>query len=230
MLNAPHLAEPESIAAPLRVLRVDASARREGAAGPSVTRGLADALLARLDEVTAGRRLEVTVRDVSVGLPVVDEAWVAANFTDAERRTPAQRAALAHSDALVAELQAADVVIIGAPVYNFGIPASLKAWIDLVARARLTFRYTEAGVEGLLRGKRACLVMASGGTPIGSDIDFASTYLRHVLGFLGITDVEVLGAERLMARGEDGVAQAHGRIAAVAEALGRAGAQVAAHV
>jgi len=230
MLNAQHRVEPASGDAPLRILRVDASARREGAAGPSVTRGLTDALLARLGEIRAGRPLEVTVRDVGAGLPVVDEAWVAANFTEAERRSPAQRAALAHSDALVAELQAADVVIIGAPVYNFGIPASLKAWIDLVARARLTFRYTEAGVEGLLRGKRACLVVASGGTPIGSGIDFASTYLRHVLGFLGITEVEVLGAERLMARGEQAVAEAHGRIEAVAGALGLAGEPVAAHV
>ena len=200
----------------LRVLRVDASARGDGPAGPSVTRALGDSLIARLQEDAA---VEVTARDVSVGLPVVDEAWVAANFTDAGQRSAEQRAALARSDALVAELQAADIVVIGVPIYNFGIPASLKAWVDLIARARLTFRYTESGVEGLLRGKRACLVAASGGTPIGSEIDFATGYLRHVLGFLGITEVEVLGAERLNARGEAAVAQARERLEAVVRSL-----------
>jgi FMN-dependent NADH-azoreductase len=99
----------------------------------------------------------------------------------------------------------ADVLVIGVPVYNFGIPASLKAWVDMIARARLTFRYTESGPVGLLRGKRAVLVVASGGTAVGSEIDFATDYLRHVLGFLGIDDVEIIAANRVMPRGEDEV-------------------------
>ena len=126
-----------------------------------------------------------------------------ANFTPAEQRNEEQKAALAESDALVAELRAADVLIIGVPIYNFGIPAALKAWVDMVARARLTFRYTENGPVGLLKGKRVYLVVASGGTAVGSEIDFATGYLRHMLGFLGIDDVHIVAADRLMARGEE---------------------------
>jgi FMN-dependent NADH-azoreductase len=180
------------------VLRVDSSARREG----SMSRRVADALIERL-EVSEGV-VDLTVRDLAVESPsFVDAAWVDANFTPAENRDEVQRAALAESDALVAELKAADVLIIGVPIYNFGIPAKLKAWVDLVARARLTFRYTENGPVGLLNGKRAYLAVASGGTAVGSEIDFATGYLRHVLGFLGIDDVQVVAADRLMARGEE---------------------------
>ena len=88
--------------------------------------------------------------------------------------------------------------MIGVPVYNFGIPASLKAWVDLVARARETFRYSENGPVGLLEGKKAYILLASGGTPVGSDVDFASNYLKFILGFLGITDVTVIAADQLM--------------------------------
>ena len=185
---------------PLRVLRVDSSARREG----SISRRLADALIARLER--QARVIDLSVRDLAVQPPgLVDAAWLDASSTPAEARSPAQHAALAESEALVAELTAADVVVIGVPIYNFGVPAALKAWVDLVARARLTFRYTENGPEGLLRGKRAFLVAASGGTAIGSEIDFATGYLRHVLGFLGIDEVETIAADRVMLRGEDEV-------------------------
>ena len=145
-----------------------------------------------------------------------------ANFTDPAVRTDAQRETLSGSDVLVAELKAADQIVIGAPIYNFSIPAALKAWIDQVARARETFRYTEAGPEGLLTGKTAWLVIASGGVPMDSAMDFATPYLRHVLGFLGIVDVRVIDASRwdfrdvddqaairtLAQRGEDAAAQA----------------------
>src|SRR3546814_1403365 len=91
---------------------------------------------------------------------------------------------LSGADELIAELEAADTIVITAPIYNFAIPASLKAWVDLIARARRTFRYTEAGPEGLLKGKRAFIVFASGGVPLGSEVDFASGYLKHILGFV----------------------------------------------
>lgn len=84
------------------------------------------------------------------------------------------------------------------PVYNFTMPSTLKAWADLVARAGTTFRYTESGPEGLLTGKKAYVVIASGGTPIGSEIDFLTPWLRHFLGFLGITDVEIIAADGIM--------------------------------
>jgi len=137
---------------------------------------------------------------------------VGANFTDPDARTGGQRAQLAASDALIAELEAADQMVIGVPVYNFAIPAALKAWVDLVARARRTFRYSEAGPEGLLKGKTAWLVVASGGTPLDSEIDFATPYLKHVLAFIGITDVRVIDASRWGFRSDDEKAQVSGEV------------------
>jgi len=94
-------------------------------------------------------------------------------------------------------LKNADTLVIGVPIYNFSIAAALKAWIDMIARARLTFSYSENGPVGLLQGKKAYLVVASGGVPIGSPVDFATPYLLHTLSFVGITDVEIVAAGRL---------------------------------
>ena len=194
------------------ILRVDASARNAG----STTRQLADQLVARLIE--QGYGASVTIRDLAAAPPaLLTEDWVGANFTEDNDRNPDQKAALAASDTLIAELEAADTVVIGVPLYNFGIPAALKAWVDLIARARRTFRYTETGPEGLLKGKKAYLVVASGGVPVGSDYDFATGYLRHVLGFVGITDVTVIEAGQQMMDGE-----AVTRATAVIEALKQA--------
>jgi FMN-dependent NADH-azoreductase len=191
----------------LNVLRVDASGRESG----STTRALADLIIQGL---AARGPVRVIGRDVAKGLPFVDEAWIAANFTDPDQRDGAKRAALAKSDELVREVMEADLLVIGVPLYNFGVPASLKAWIDQVARARLTFRYTEHGPEGLLKGKRAILVVATGGTPVEGAMDFATPWLKHVLGFLGIGDVEVVAAERQMIQGDVARAQAVARIEA----------------
>jgi FMN-dependent NADH-azoreductase len=138
---------------------------------------------------------DIKRRDLAKGLPFIDEEWVTANTTPEEERSEHHRRTLAHSDELVAELQDADVLVIGAPIYNFSVPAVLKAWIDMVARARLTFRYTETGPEGLLTGKKAYVIVPSGGVPVGSEVDFATPYLRHALAFIGITDVEFVGAQ-----------------------------------
>jgi len=176
------------------VLRIDASMRREG----SVSRRLLDRLVTKL--TGANDSVRVVRRDLADGAPgLVNEAWIAANFTPADARTAEQQAVLSESDALVEELKSADILAIGVPIYNFGVPAALKAWIDMVARARLTFNYTENGPVGLLEGKKAYLVVASGGTESGSAIDFATGYMRHVLGFIGIHDVEVITADRLNA-------------------------------
>ena len=188
------------------LLQIDSSARVQG----STTR----ALTTRIAERLGGA---LTRRDLSSALPQIDENWVNANFTPEADRTPAQRAALALSDQLVAEIKAADVLIIGVPVYNFGIPTALKAWIDQIARAGVTFRYTEAGPEGLLNGKRAILAVASGGTKVGSDIDFATGYMRHILGFIGITDVTLVSADEQMidaARAAQSAEDAIARLAA----------------
>jgi FMN-dependent NADH-azoreductase len=192
------------------VLRIDSSAQSE----TSVTRQLADLFIQRLAK---RQPVDVVSRDVAQGLPFIDGGWIAANFTDPTARDADKQAALALSDVLVREVRAADVLVIGVPIYNFGVPATLKAWIDMIARARVTFRYTERGPEGLLTGKKAYLLVASGGTSVGSAIDFATPWLKHVMAFVGITDVEVIAAERLMIQGEAGRQQAVDRIASVLE-------------
>ena len=183
-------------ASSLRVLRVDASARGE----ISVSRQLGDLMLRELDARVPG--LSVARRDVAAGLPFVDATWVGANQTEPGERDAAQQRALALSDELVAEVMAANVLVIATPIYNFSVPASLKAWFDQVARARLTFRYTERGPQGLLAGKKAYVLMATGGTEVGSGIDFATPWLKFMLNFLGITDIEVIAADRGMLRGD----------------------------
>lgn len=189
-----------------KILRIDASARQTG----SVSRELTDKTI---DRFCGEGAIQVTKRDVSLGLPQVDEEWVTANFTEAGKRSEAQKATLELSDELIAELKDADTLVIGTPIYNFGIPSTLKAWIDLVARAGITFRYTENGPVGLLEGKRAIVLVASGGTPVGSEIDFATPYLRHALKFIGITDVTIIAADALAENANEKIIEASEEIA-----------------
>ncbi len=191
----------------MKVLEVSASGRHHDSVSRMLTQEIIDALETRDGKMT------LTRRDLSTGIPLVDERWIQANFTPADERTLTQRDALAESDALVAELEAADVVVIGTPIYNFGVPAALKAWIDMIARAKLTFRYTPNGPEGLLTGKKAYVVIASGGVPVDSPVDFATPYLRHALAFVGITDVEIIAADQLNQSADDSIDAARVRIA-----------------
>jgi FMN-dependent NADH-azoreductase len=184
----------------MNVLQVNSSARGEA----SVSSRLASELVSRL----AGPADRVTVRDLrATPHPALDEAALGALFTPAEQRTPEQAARVALDDALIAELQAADVVVLGVPMINFGIPASLKNWIDAISRAKVTFQYTAQGPEGLLKGKKVYAVMARGGKYRGSPADSQVPYLRQVLGFLGMTDIEFIYAEGL-AMGPDAEAAA----------------------
>ena len=179
-----------------KVLHVTASARHEG----SISRELS----ANLVESLSGPYGQVVQRDLAKDpVPFVDADWVGANFTSPEARTELQNQKLSGSEALVRELEAADQIVIGVPIYNFGIPAALKAWVDQIARAKRTFRYTANGPEGLIQGKTAWLVIASGGTEIDSNIDFATPYMRHVLGFVGITDVRVIDAAKWGSKSDD---------------------------
>ncbi|MFC6639467.1 FMN-dependent NADH-azoreductase [Sulfitobacter sp. JBTF-M27] len=187
----------------MTILRIDSSANTE----TSVTRDLTDKIVATLGKTS------VITRDLAISpLPQITHTWTKAREVPKAERSDAQRAALAQSDALIEELRAAETLVIGLPVYNFSVPAALKAWIDLIARAGETFRYTENGPEGLLSGKRAILAVASGGTPVGSDIDFATGYMRHVLGFIGITDVSIVAADKLAFNPEETIADAHQQI------------------
>lgn len=190
-----------------RILEISASARGDGSMSRLLTRDLLDALEARHGDVS------ITRRNVAEGLPFVDADWVVATNTPEEDRTEAQRQTLAFSDELVEELVAADILVIGAPIYNFSVPASLKAWIDLVARVRRTFRYTENGPIGLLEGKKAFVLVPSGGVPVGSPVDFATPYLRHALSFIGITDVHIVGAQGADRGNDQALDNARARIA-----------------
>lgn len=190
----------------LRVLRVDSSGQLSG----SSTRALMDYLLAAIEDHYGN--LTLRNRDLMKGIPHVDDDWINANLTPAEDRSAAQQAKLAFSDSLVEELKNSDVIAIGVPVYNFGVPAALKAWVDMVARARLTFRYSEQGPVGLLQGKKAILVVASGGVAVDSDKDFATPYMRQALRFLGITDIVIVAADQQIKRGDDAVSNARAGI------------------
>lgn len=173
------------------ILTINSSGRFEG----SVTRQLVDRITTEIEQ--SATQSTVHQRDLATGLPFIDQQWIAANFTDPAERTEAHLETLNFSNELVNELQRADTLVIGVPIYNFSIPAVLKAWIDLIARAKLTFRYTQDGPEGLLSGKKVYLAMASGGVPIGSEADFASRYLLQVLAFVGLTDVTIVDASKV---------------------------------
>lgn len=206
---------------PLSVLEISASGRRAASVSRALTRDLVAALEARHG------RLDLKVRDLGEGLPFVDEQWIDATFTPAEARTPSQQAALALSDGLVDELLAADVLVIGAPMYNFSVPAKLKAWIDMVARAGRTFRYTENGPVGLVAGKKVYVVVATGGVPLGSAADFLSPYLEQVFGFLGLDDIEFIAADGMNGTPEASLDAARQRIAGLVHTAAPASRRVA---
>ena len=176
----------------MNILQINASARRNGANSTQ----LANTIVVRLqaDNPAATR----TLRDLAVTPhPVLDEAALGALFTPADQRTPAQAARVALDDALIAEIQAHDTIVLGVPMYNFGISVQLKSWFDAIARAGATFRYTEAGPEGLLKGKKVYVALARGGMYRDTANDSQVPYLKTILGFLGLTDVSFIYAEGL---------------------------------
>lgn len=176
---------------PKRILRIDASANP----AESNSRKLGDHLLEQLRQ--DGLAIEARVRDLNRDLSFIDDHWIAANFTAVEDRDSGQSARLAFSDQLIDELRWADHIVLTTPMYNFGVPATLKAWIDLVCRAGVTFRYSSNGPVGLLEGKSADIIITTGGVPLESPVDFVSGYLRQIFGFIGIEDVSIIGADQM---------------------------------
>ncbi|PDH61056.1 MAG: FMN-dependent NADH-azoreductase [SAR116 cluster bacterium MED-G06] len=168
------------------ILRIDASMRRQ----KSVSRMLADEMVAALGARKPGT--SIINRDLAAGIGIVNAAWIEAERTSEENRTPDQRALLAQSDALVAELHAADDIVIATPIYNFSVPAALKAWIDLICRDKITFSYENDVPRGLLSNKQATVIITSGGTVSGNEIDYATGYIRHILEFIGVRDVTII--------------------------------------
>ena len=141
---------------------------------------------------------KVVVRDVAKDpIPHLDEARFAAFLAKPEARTPEQARVVGESDALIAELKAADAIVIALPMYNFGVPSQFKAWVDHVARAGVTFKYTDKGSVGLLTGKKAWVFATRGGLYAGTAADSQTAYVRQFLAFVGITDVEFVYAEGL---------------------------------
>lgn len=185
-----------------QILRIDASMRKNG----SYSRALGDRLIAQLKSQSLST---VKVRDLADGIPNIDETWIGANFTDIAERTAEQRSVLSCSDALISELKSADTLVIGLPIYNFNVPATFKAWIDQIARANITFRYGDNGPEGLLKDKKSYVILSSGGTQLGSNIDYVSDYMHHILGFIGIKDVTIIDSSGIGRNESKVIADAH---------------------
>jgi FMN-dependent NADH-azoreductase len=177
----------------MKLLRIDSSARRN-----SVSRQLTERFVETWRK--QNREGEVIVRDLAITrLPLITDEWTLAAHSDLAKLTPAQRETLSISDELVEELLAADVIVMGAPMYNLTISAPLKAWIDQIVRVGRTFLYRPNGSEGVLRGKKAVVVTSRGGSfrpgTLTAQYDHQEAYLRHILGFIGLTDVTFIHAE-----------------------------------
>ncbi len=197
----------------MNILQINGSARSEGA----YSTRLANDITARLRQIHSGATL--TVRDLARNPhPALDEAALGALFAAPAGRTVGQAARVALDDALIAELMAADTLVLGVPMYNYGISSQLKNWIDAICRAGVTFRYTEKGPEGLLKGKRAYVAFARGGRHRNTLADSQTPYFTTLLGFLGITDVRFIYAEGIAmgeAAQQQGMAEAQAAIAAL---------------
>ena len=194
----------------MNILQVNSSARREG----SQSTLLANAIVAGLEAISPGAT--VTVRDLAhTPHPGLDDAALKALFTPVDQHTPEQAARVAQDDALIDEIRAADIVVLGVPMYNFGVSAQLKNWIDAVTRAQVTFQYTANGPEGLLNGKKVYVALTRGGKYRNTPTDTQVPYLKTVLGFLGMTDIEFVYAEGLamgVEAANEAMASAHQQI------------------
>lgn len=176
----------------MNVLKITSSARGQ----VSESTRLADNYITALRAVQP--ELKVVTRDLATdALPHIDGNVLGAFFTPAEQRTAEQQALIARSDALVAELQAADAIVLAVPMYNFGIPSTLKAYFDWIARAGVTFKYTPTGPVGLLADKPVTVFAARGGLYQGTSHDTQTGYLKDFLGFIGLKSVEFVYAEGL---------------------------------
>ncbi|AZC49163.1 FMN-dependent NADH-azoreductase [Pseudomonas chlororaphis] len=197
-----------------RVLIIESSARQQD----SVSRQLTQTFIKQWQ--AAHPADQITLRDLAVTpVPHLDINLLGGWMKPAGQRNEIEEASLQRSNELTDELLAADVLVMAAPMYNFAIPSTLKAWLDHVLRAGVTFKYTETGPQGLLNGKRAYVLTARGGIYAGSTADHQEPYLRQVMGFIGIHDVEFIHAEGMNLGGdfqEKGLNQANAKLAQVA--------------
>lgn len=186
----------------MNILQINSSARTTG----SESTRMADSIVAKLK--TAHPEAKLVRRDLgATPHPAIDEATLGALFTPADKRTPAQAERVALDDALIAEVQAADVLVIGAPMYNFGITVQLKSWFDAIARAGVTFSYTASGPVGHLKDKKVYVTLSRGGFHKDGGNDTQAQHLKTFLAFLGMTDVTFVYSEGL-GMGPEAVASA----------------------
>ncbi|HAT29911.1 MAG TPA: FMN-dependent NADH-azoreductase [Janthinobacterium sp.] len=197
----------------MNILQINSSARSSG----SESTRLADAIVARIRAGVPNATL--SRRDLAADPhPIIDEATLQALFTPAAQRNEAQNARVALDDALIAQVQAADVIVIGSPMYNFGITVQLKSWFDAIARAQVTFKYTPTGPVGLLTGKKVYVALARGGMHRDGATDTQLPHLKTFLSFLGMDDVHFIFAEG-MGMGPDAVTKAQAQAEAEINAV-----------
>ena len=197
----------------MNILQINSSARSTG----SESTRLADAIVAKLSASAAN--VSLTRRDLAAQPhPVLDEATLQALFTPAEQRSAEQAARVALDDALIAQVQAADVIVIGSPMYNFGITVQLKSWFDAIARAGVTFKYGPTGPVGLLSGKKVYVAVARGGMHRDGPTDTQLPHLKMFLSFIGLNNVQFVYAEGLNL-GPDAMAKAQAQADAEVNAV-----------
>ena len=151
-----------------------------------------------VNQLTSVSKSTVTKRQLDEEIPFINQQIINGLYVEDSQKSFEQKEALKLSDAIVEDVNNHDTIVISTPIYNFSAPAVLKAWADLVARVNKTFSYTENGPVGLLKDKKAYVVISSGGTKVGSEIDFFTPWMKHFLKFIGITEVEFIAADQLM--------------------------------
>lgn len=189
----------------MKILKINSSIQTE----KSVGRNLVDQLVSRF----ANNEKKVIERDLAMGLPLLTQDLVNAFYTPEDKCTDDQKEELALSNLLIKEIEDSEIIVMGIPIYNFSVPASVKAYFDLIARVGVTFKYTSEGPVGLFENKKVYVIVTSGGTPFMGDGDFASSYIKHFLGFIGITDVNFISADQLVANSEVQIENAEKQIA-----------------
>ena len=189
----------------MKILKINSSIQTE----KSVGRKLVDQLISKF----TNNECKVIERDLAKGLPLLTQDMVNAFYTPEDKHTDYQKEQVVTSNLLIKEIEDSEIIIMGIPIYNFNIPASVKAYFDLIARVGVTFKYTNKGPVGLFENKKVYVIVTSGGTPFMGNGDFASPYIKHFLGFIGITDVNFISADQLVANSEIQIENAEKQIA-----------------